>query len=383
MWAAYKFLNIVIVALSYFPSIMIAASPTDYHTAEENVRALLKRQFDEKIADELSHPEEIEGWPLEEYDLGQISGVDVDTSGNPVVFHRGTVVWDAGSFNDSNHYTRADEGPIDEDTIVVLDSKTGQLLASWGGSLFYMPHGITIDKNSSIWLTDVALHQVFKFLPGTDKPLLTLGQAFEPGTDNDHFCKPTDVAVAKSGDFYVADGYCNSRIMKFDKEGKFVAKFGEEGWIWREGKGSTLAIPHSLALIEDEDILCVADREHRRVLCVNAGIQNPQQFGEIVSVTNGVYIGRIFGIAYSSGRLYGVNGAGSAPAATQGLTIDWKTSQVVDTWTSRRSFISPHDIAVSRDGQTIFISEIGPNRLTKFVLRSAPTSAQYDNTLYE
>ena len=71
------------------------------------------------------------------------------------------------------------------------------------------------------------------------------------------------------------------------------------GWIWREGKGSTLAIPHSLALIEEEDILCIADREHRRVLCVNAGIQNPQQFGEIVSVTNGVYIGRIFGIAYS------------------------------------------------------------------------------------
>jgi len=42
------------------------------------------------------HPVEVEGWPLEEYDLGQISGVDVDKSGNPVVFHRGTVMWDAG-----------------------------------------------------------------------------------------------------------------------------------------------------------------------------------------------------------------------------------------------------------------------------------------------
>lgn len=42
------------------------------------------------------HPEEIEGWPLEEYDLGQISGVDIDKSGNPIVFHRGTVIWDAG-----------------------------------------------------------------------------------------------------------------------------------------------------------------------------------------------------------------------------------------------------------------------------------------------
>ena len=68
------------------------------------------------------------------------------------------------SFNDTNHFTRVEEGPIDEDTIVVLDSKTGQMVGSWGGSLFYMPHGITIDHNSSIWLTDVALHQVFKVI---------------------------------------------------------------------------------------------------------------------------------------------------------------------------------------------------------------------------
>jgi peptidylamidoglycolate lyase len=129
-----------------------------------------------------------------------------------------------------------------------------------------------------------------------------------------------------------------------------------------------------LALIEEEDVLCIADREHRRILCINAGLTNPQQFGEIVSVTNGFYVGRIFGIAFSpDGRLYGVNGAGSSPAETQGLAVDWKTSQVVDTFTSKRSFISPHDIAVSRDGQTVFISEIGPNRLTKFVLRPTHT----------
>lgn len=349
--------------------------------AEDNIRALLKRQFDEMITAEPSHPEEIVGWPMEEYDLGQISGVDVDKSGNPIIFHRGTVIWDSGSFNESNHYQRQDEGPIDEDTIVVLDSKTGQMLASWGGTTFYMPHGITIDPNNSIWLTDVALHQVFKFTPGSEKPSLTVGHAFMPGTSNDCFCQPTDVAVAKSGIFFVADGYCNSRIMKFDKDGKFLAKFGEEGWIWKNGKGSTLAIPHSLALIEEEDVLCVADREHHRVLCVNAGLKNPPQFGEIVSVTNGVYVGRIFGISYANGHLYGINGAGSAPAMTQGLTIDWKTSQVVDTWSSHRSFISPHDIGVSRDGQSIFISEIGPNRLTKFVLR--PTNPPFENTLYE
>lgn len=68
-------------------------------------------------------------------------------------------------------------------------------------------------------------------MPGAEKPSLTLGKEFSPGTSNDHFCKPTDVAVSQSGVFFVADGYCNSRIMKFDKDGKFLAKFGDEGWL--------------------------------------------------------------------------------------------------------------------------------------------------------
>ncbi|OXA58670.1 peptidyl-alpha-hydroxyglycine alpha-amidating lyase 2 [Folsomia candida] len=363
-------------------SLICSGASTQFQKAEENVKALLKGQFDEKTMGDMFHPEEVEGWPLEEYDLGQISGVDVDRSGNPIIFHRGTVIWDAGSFNETNHYQRQEEGPIEEDTMVVLDGKTGQMLASWGGNLFYMPHGITIDHNSSIWVTDVALHQVFKFTPGADKPELTIGKAFQPGTSNEHFCKPTDVAVSKSGVFFVADGYCNSRIMKYSKDGKFLAKYGDEGWIWMEGKGSALAIPHSLALIEDE-VLCIADREHRRILCINAGLQNPQQFGQIVSVTNGVDVGRVFGITYAKGRLYAVNGAGSSPAQTQGLTLDWKTSQVVDTWTSGRSFISPHDIAVSPNGEAIFISEIGPNRLTKFVVTPTALSSLYDNSVYE
>jgi len=52
-------------------------------------------------------------------------------------------------------------------------------------------------------------------------------------------------------------------------------------------------------LIEDEDVLCIADREHRRVLCINAGLRKEEQFGEILSVTNGAYVGRIFGISYA------------------------------------------------------------------------------------
>lgn len=58
------------------------------------------------------------------------------------------------------------------------------------------------------------------------KMLMKLGEALKPGSDNKHFCKPTDVAVASNGHFFVADGYCNSRVMKFDEHGKLLAKFG-------------------------------------------------------------------------------------------------------------------------------------------------------------
>lgn len=92
-----------------------------------------------------------------------------------------------------------------------------------------MPHGIFIDKNDYIWTTDVALHQVIKFdmKQAASKPLLTLGTEFEPGVDERHFCKPAAIAVASDGTIFVADGYCNNRIMKFNPNGVFVMSWGE------------------------------------------------------------------------------------------------------------------------------------------------------------
>jgi len=93
-----------------------------------------------------------------------------------------------------------------------------------------MPHGITVDCENNVWLTDVGLHQVFKFGPSSKNSsgnlLMVLGTAFEPGNDFDKFCKPTSVAVVTNGEFYVADGYCNSRIIKFSAEGRVLLEWG-------------------------------------------------------------------------------------------------------------------------------------------------------------
>lgn len=66
------------------------------------------------------------------------------------------------SFNDTNDFQFINEGPIDIDTVLTLDPKTGSVLSSWGRGFFYLPHGITIDHEGNTWLVDVAMHQVFK-----------------------------------------------------------------------------------------------------------------------------------------------------------------------------------------------------------------------------
>ena len=81
---------------------------------------------------------------------------------------------------------------------------------------------------------------------------LTLGVKLIPGNDRRHFCKPTDVAVMTDGTFFVADGYCNSRVIRFDPDGKFQKQWGQSS----AGSGLTppplaFLVPHGLAVAED------------------------------------------------------------------------------------------------------------------------------------
>lgn len=120
----------------------------------------------------------------------------------------------------------------------------------------------------------MALHQVFRYNKNQlERPAIVLGERFVPGQDAAHFCKPTDVQVsAKAKLVYVSDGYCNGRVMVFTyDDGKFVKKFGEQ---------QDMRVAHSLSLIEELDLVCVADREQGRALCYDAGIRNRGKLGE-------------------------------------------------------------------------------------------------------
>lgn len=189
-------------------------------------------------------------WPelTKTYQLSQPTGIGIDTNDHVFVFHRAGRKWTT-PFPDST---------ISQNTILELDNESGKIIHSWGANYFIMPHGLTVDKENNIWVTDVALHQIFKF-SHDGKLLMKLGVAKIPGNDSLHFNLPTDIAVADNGSFYVSDGYGNSRVVKFSPSGKYIKSWGTYG-----KKPGEFIIPHGIA-IDRKQTLYVADRQNNRI----------------------------------------------------------------------------------------------------------------------
>lgn len=182
------------------------------------------------------------------FPFSNVSAVGIDTNQNVFMLQRTGREW-LDSLPDSL---------ISSNTIFLLDKETGKVLNSWGANLFIMPHGLTVDSENNVWVTDVGLNQVFKFNHNGGL-LLKLGVAKIAGNDSAHFNLPTDIAIAHDGSFYVSDGYGNSRIVKFSKEGKYLFEWGKKG----TGHGE-FNIPHSISLNSRGNVF-VADRENNRI----------------------------------------------------------------------------------------------------------------------
>jgi len=159
--------------------------------------------------------------------------------------------------------------------IFKFDRSSGKVLASFGGGMILFPHGLHVDKDGNVWVTDgqgnkegTKGHQVIKFSP-QGKVLLTLGKAGVPGNGPDTFNEPCDVITAPNGDIFVADGHsgqsdnpppdANGRIVKFTKDGKYVKEWGKIGS--RPGEFRT---PHALEF-DSRGRLIVADRHNHRI----------------------------------------------------------------------------------------------------------------------
>ncbi|XP_045356003.1 peptidyl-glycine alpha-amidating monooxygenase isoform X8 [Leopardus geoffroyi] len=321
---------------------------------------------EDEVLEQDFHVEESLDWPGVYLLPGQVSGVALDPKNNLVIFHRGDHVWDGNSFDSMFVYQQRGLGPIEEDTILVIDPNNAAVLQSSGKNLFYLPHGLSIDKDGNYWVTDVALHQVFKLDPNSKGgPLLILGRTMQPGSDQNHFCQPTDVAVdPDTGTIYVSDGYCNSRIVQFSPTGTFITQWGEES-SGSNPKPGQFRVPHSLALVPHLGQLCVADRENGRIQCFKTDTK------EFVREIKHASFGRnVFAISYIPGLLFAVNGKPyfGDQEPVQGFVLNFSSGEIMDVFKPvRKHFDMPHDIAASEDG-TVYVGDAHTNTVWKFTL---------------
>lgn len=146
----------------------------------------------------------------------------------------------------------------------------GRLLRSFGAGMILWPHGMFVDREGNVWITDAtgfgdvpegAGHVIYKFSPDGEL-LMTLGRKGVAGDGTDVFNQPSDVLVAPNGDVFVADGHGtggNNRIMKFSADGRFITQWGTTGY----GPGE-FRDPHALAM-DSQGRLFVADRGNSRI----------------------------------------------------------------------------------------------------------------------
>jgi DNA-binding beta-propeller fold protein YncE len=195
-----------------------------------------------------------EGWAKlpEGRKWGAAVGVDIDRDGRSVwVFDR------CATADDCSASTLA---PIQK-----FDA-TGRLVKSFGAGMFNYPHGLFVDRDGNVWVSDGRAkngkgHTVMKFSPD-GKLLMTLGKPGVAGDGPDTFNAPSDILVAPNGTIFVADGHggdTNARIVKLSKDGTFIKAWGRKGTAPGEFDS-----PHGLAM-DSAGRLFVADRSNSRV----------------------------------------------------------------------------------------------------------------------
>ena len=176
---------------------------------------------------------------------------------------------------------------------------SGRVTRTLGAGMFVRPHGIHVDRENNIWVTDGdgpdgkdarrngKGHQVFKFSPD-GKVVMTLGKAGVAGAGPDTFNMPSAVFVAPNGDIFIGDGHggnSNARMLKFSKDGKFIKTWGKKGTA--PGDFET---PHTLAM-DSRGRLFVGDRGNNRIQIFDQEgkfLEEWKQFGR----PSGIFIDR-------------------------------------------------------------------------------------------
>jgi peptidylamidoglycolate lyase len=147
---------------------------------------------------------------------------------------------------------------------VFIVNRNGELIETWAqwDKLFSRAHKVTMnpyDPQKHVWIIDDVGQQIFEFTNDGKELVMTLGEKGVGGSDETHFGRPTDIAFLPDGTFYVSDGYVNTRVVKFDKNGKFLMAWGSKG----TGPGE-FNLVHCVAIDANRRVY-VIDRDNHRV----------------------------------------------------------------------------------------------------------------------
>jgi sugar lactone lactonase YvrE len=286
--------------------------------------------------------------------MGSSSAVDVDSKGH---------IWIAERCG-ANTCTGSTVDPILE-----FDA-SGKLLKSFGSGMFVFPHGICIDKDDNIWITDGQGkdgigHQAIKFSPD-GKVLMKLGKAGVAGAGEGEFIAPNDVAIAPNGDIFVSEGHggrvTNNRITKFDKNGKFIMMWGKTG----TGPGE-FDQPHSLAF-DAKGRLFVADRNNNRIQIFDQNGKFLEEWSQF-SRPSGVYIDKheIIYVADSESGSVSRNHPGWKRGIRIGNVKDGSvTAFIPDPDENAKGTSAAEGVVVDAQGN-IYGAEVGPKDVKKYV----------------
>ena len=242
--------------------------------------------------------------------------------------------------------------------IIVFDSE-GNFIKSWGEDIFTNPHGVTIGPDDSVFCADANEHTVRKFsLDG--KLLMTLGESNRSSQpmSGDPFNRPTHLAVdQRNGDLYVADGYSNARVHKFDPGGRYLLSWGESGT-----NPGQFNIVHNISTDKDGWVY-VADRENRRIQVFDPNGKYETQWVNL-SRAAAVYVDTrseqyVYVGEYFAGQASNSMGTRLGPRVTIFDTKGNVLARLSDMpyGDEPGRFFSPHGIAVDSKGD-IYVAEV-------------------------
>lgn len=248
---------------------------------------------------------------------------------------------------------------------------SGKLLSSFGANLFFFPHGIWIEKDGTIWITDEGAgngkgNQVFKFSP-KGKVLMTIGKAGVAGDGPDELNQPNAVAIAPNGDIFIAEGHRPTtgvaRVRKYTKDGKLIKEWGGHG----TGPGQ-FEMPHALAF-DSKGRLFVGDRGNNRIQIFDQDGKFLEEWKQF-SRPSGIFIDKNDVIYVTDSESTDKAGYGNNPGWQRGIRVGSAKDGKV--W----AFIpDPHpgDATSMSEGVTadaagnIYGAEVGPKDVKKYV----------------